>query len=140
MHENNFILNTDGGARGNPGPAAIGFVISTLSGKVLQKHGETIGDATNNQAEYKALIEGLKVILVLGGEKVVCLMDSELVVKQMQGKYKIKEQGLKILASEALRLIARLKNIEFKHIPREQNQLADQLVNGALDEEEESKK
>ncbi len=131
-----LIIYSDGGARGNPGPAAIGFVIYDEGGKVIKKFGHYLGITTNNQAEYKALIAALEECVELGAEKLVCHLDSELVVKQMQGKYKIREQGLKPLAADALRLTAKFLQVEFVHVPREKNKLADQLVNEVLDKEE----
>jgi ribonuclease HI len=135
MLNQTYILNSDGGARGNPGPAAIGYVIHNQKGEVVEKFGKTIGQTTNNQAEYKALIAGLESALSLGVEKIICLLDSELIVNQMKGKYKIKEPGLKVLASDVLRLTAKFKAMDFQHVPREKNQLADELVNQALDAE-----
>ncbi len=123
---------TDGGARGNPGPAGIGYVIS--SGKqVLQSYGEHIGDATNNQAEYQALIKALSAAATLGGTDIQCYLDSELVVRQLQGKYKVREENLKQLIGEVFRLMKSFLSIEFTHVPREKNKLADKLVNEALD-------
>ncbi len=130
---NKFIIYTDGGARGNPGPAAIGVVISNDAGEELKRVSQYIGETTNNQAEYKALIEALKQAATLGGERLVCHLDSELVVRQLQGQYKIKEPTLQPLAQEALRLMAKFAQVQFQHVPREKNKLADQLVNEALD-------
>jgi ribonuclease HI len=130
-----FIIYSDGGARGNPGPAAIGFVIYDMSGKAVKQFHHYLGITTNNQAEYKALIAALEEALKLGAEQIVCHMDSELVVRQLQGTYKIREPGLKPLASEVLRLTRNFMQVEFVHIPREKNKLADQLVNEALDKE-----
>lgn len=127
------ILYSDGGARGNPGPAAIGIAIYDPFGKELKRMGQVIGETTNNQAEYKALIAGLEQALVLGASLVVCHMDSELVVKQMQGKYKVREPGLQDLAPQVFRLLGKFKNVQFVHVSREKNELADQLVNDALD-------
>jgi ribonuclease HI len=130
-----LIIYSDGGSRGNPGAAAIGFVIYDLGGKVIKHFKHYLGITTNNQAEYKALIAALEEAVVLGAKQVVCHLDSELVVRQLQGKYKIKEPGLKPLAADALRLTAKFELVEFVHVPREKNKLADQLVNEALDEE-----
>jgi len=129
-------IYSDGGARGNPGPAAIGVVIYDDAKKILKRISQSIGSTTNNQAEYKALISGLEEALVLGGHDIVCHMDSELVVRQMQGKYKVREEGLKELAQQALKLSAKFTSVEFVHVPREKNKLADQLVNEALDKAE----
>lgn len=130
---NKLIIYTDGGARGNPGPAAIGFVIYNESSKILKKAGMCIGETTNNQAEYKALIKALEEARSLKAESIVCFLDSELVVRQLQGKYKVREEGLKPLATEVLRLVKNFSSVEFKHVPREKNKLADELVNEALD-------
>lgn len=131
---NKLTIYTDGGARGNPGPAGIGVVIFDSTQKELKRISRHIGSTTNNQAEYKALIAGLEQALESGGEEALCHLDSELVVRQMQGKYKVREEGLKDLAAQALRLTAKFKRVEFTHIRREKNKLADQLVNKALDE------
>lgn len=129
----NISIYSDGGARGNPGPAGIGAVITDDSGKVIAEISEYIGNGTNNQAEYKALIAGLTKALDLGFDSVTCFLDSELVVKQLKGQYKIREESLQHLAAEVLRLTARFKRIEFCHVPREKNRPADKLVNEALD-------
>lgn len=129
-----LIINTDGGARGNPGPAGIGVVICNDSQKIIGRHKQFIGEATNNVAEYKALILALTEAQKLGAAGLVINMDSELVVRQMQGRYKIKEPGLKVLATEALKLIQNFKNVEFVHVVREKNHLADKLVNEAIDQ------
>ncbi|MFH1175621.1 MAG: ribonuclease HI family protein [bacterium] len=137
-----IILNTDGGSRGNPGPAAIGIAISDLSGAVLKTYGETIGVATNNDAEYQALIFGLKKIkLLFGGEKakqmsIECRLDSELVVKQLDHEYKLKEERIQKFFIEIWNLMLDFGSVSFTHIPREQNKLADKCVNEALDKKE----
>ncbi|HTL39556.1 MAG TPA: ribonuclease HI family protein [Methylomirabilota bacterium] len=126
-------IHTDGGARGNPGPSAVGVVISDQDGRIIKKIGQVIGIKTNNQAEYEALILALTEAKALAAEQVECFLDSELVVKQVQGLYKVREEGLKPLASKVLSLTASFSQISFKHVPREKNQLADKLVNEALD-------
>lgn len=128
-----LIVYTDGGARGNPGPAAIGVVIYGVGERPIRQIGEYIGDGTNNQAEYKALIRGLTEAVMLSAKEVICFLDSELVVRQLIGKYKVKEPELKNLIAEVLRLSNKFLSIEFKHIPREKNKQADKLVNEALD-------
>ena len=128
-----LVIFSDGGARGNPGPAGIGVVIYDGSNKILKEIGRYIGSTTNNQAEYKALITGLEEAIDLKGHDLVCYLDSELVVKQMQGLYKVREEGLKELATQALKLTAKFVSVKFVHIPREKNKLADKLVNMALD-------
>lgn len=138
---NKIILNTDGGSRGNPGPAAIGVVVSDESGKVLHKCGETIGAATNNDAEYQALIFGLKKLKLLFGKdkvkglEIECRLDSELVVKQMNHEYKLKEEKIQKFFIEIWNLALDFASVKFIHIPREQNKLADKMVNEALDSE-----
>ena len=138
---NKIILNTDGGSRGNPGPAAIGVIVSNESGQVIKTYGETIGTATNNDAEYQALILGLKKAKsLIGKEKaksmaIECHLDSELVVKQMNHQYKLKDEKVQRYFIEIWNLMLDFDIVEFKHIPREQNKLADKCVNEALDAE-----
>ena len=130
-----YTINTDGGARGNPGPAAIGITLRSESGEIILKHKEKIGDATNNVAEYKALIKGLELALQNGAEDIVCVLDSELVVKQVNGLYRVKEDTLKILHAEVKTLLSKFKNFLVKHVKRKDNSDADKLVNEALDNE-----
>lgn len=124
---------TDGGARGNPGPAAIGIVIIDDKGKVLKKHAEYLGKLTNNQAEYKALIKGLELAKELKPQEVICYLDSELVVKQMKQEYKVKDRDLQPLFIKAWNLVIMLKKVSFHHISRELNKEADKLLNNELD-------
>jgi ribonuclease H / adenosylcobalamin/alpha-ribazole phosphatase len=126
-------LSTDGGARGNPGPAAYGYVLETDDGTVLAAHGETIGVATNNVAEYRALLAGLAKALDLGVDDVEVVSDSELVVRQMRGEYKVKNEALRELSEQARRLAQQLRSVRYTAVRREHNELADQLVNEALD-------
>jgi len=126
-------LSTDGGARGNPGPAAYGYVLEAEDGTVLAAEGETIGVATNNVAEYSALIAGLEKALELGVGEVEVVSDSELMVKQMRGEYRVKNEALRGLFLEASRLARQLGNVSYTAVRREHNKLADQLVNDALD-------
>ena len=128
-----LIINTDGGARGNPGPAGIGAVIADEAGQIIGRHKKYIGEATNNSAEYQALVLGLTEAGKLDATDLEIRMDSELIVRQMQGRYKIKEPALKILAGQALMLIKNFKSVSFRHVPREQNSRADKLVNEAID-------
>ena len=128
-----FTLNTDGGARGNPGPSAIGCVIKNSSGEVVNQFKEYIGIATNNVAEYSALIKGLSIALELDISSLSCFLDSELVVKQVNGIYRVKDENLKLLHSEVAVLKSKFKQISFNHVRREANSLADKLVNEALD-------
>jgi len=126
-------IYTDGGARGNPGPGAIGIVIKDDKGKVLKKEAKFIGQATNNQAEYKALIKGLEMAKDLKPAEIVCYLDSELVVKQMKQEYKVKDIDLQLLFIKAWNLVIMLKKVSFHHIPRELNKEADKLLNLELD-------
>jgi len=134
-----LIVYTDGGARGNPGPAAIGVVIEDRAGKILKQMGEYMGETTNNQAEYEALVRALGELKVMfGGQlrdlRVEVRMDSELVVRQLEGKYKVKDPGLKQqFAKVATLRLEAAPNMTFVHIPREKNFRADALVNAALD-------
>jgi ribonuclease HI len=128
-------LSTDGGARGNPGPAAFGYVIEAEDGGVLASHGEAIGVATNNVAEYRALLAGLERAAELGIDELEVVSDSELVVKQMRGEYRVKNAALRELSVEAARLASRVGRVTYTAVRREQNELADRLVNEALDAE-----
>jgi ribonuclease HI len=126
-------LFTDGGARGNPGPAAFGYVLEAEDGTVLEARGEAIGVATNNVAEYRALTAGLAKAAELGVDDLEVLSDSELLVKQMRGEYKVKNAALRELNEEAERVARRVGRVRFTAVPRELNELADRLVNDALD-------
>jgi probable phosphoglycerate mutase len=126
-------LSTDGGARGNPGPAAYGYVLEADDGTVLDARGETIGVATNNVAEYRGLVAGLAKAVELGIDEVQVVSDSELLVKQMRGEYKVKNEALRELSLEAASLARQLKNVSYTAVRRAHNELADKLVNDALD-------
>jgi ribonuclease HI len=126
-------LFTDGGARGNPGPAAYGFVLEAEDGTVLASDGQPIGIATNNVAEYRALNAGLERAAELGIDEVEVVSDSELLVKQMLGEYRVKNEALKLLNDQAHRLASRLRSVDYTAVRREHNELADRLVNEALD-------
>jgi probable phosphoglycerate mutase len=126
-------LFTDGGARGNPGPAAYAYVLEADDRTVLAAHGETIGVATNNVAEYRALVEGLKKAAELQLDELEVISDSELLVNQMRGSYKVKNEALRQLWREAMRLAAGFKKVSYDAVRREHNELADRLVNEALD-------
>jgi ribonuclease HI len=126
-------LSTDGGSRGNPGPAAYGYVLETDDGTVLDARGETIGVATNNVAEYRALLAGLEAALDRGVDELEVVSDSELLVKQMRGEYKVKNDALRELVEDAHALARRLARISYTAVRREHNELADRLVNEALD-------
>ena len=126
-------LSTDGGARGNPGPAAYGYVLEAEDGTVLDARGEAIGVATNNVAEYRALVAGLAKAVELRLDELEVVSDSELVVKQMRGEYKVKNAALAELKAEAESLARRLPKVVYTAVRREHNELADRLVNDALD-------
>ncbi|MGA4993538.1 bifunctional RNase H/acid phosphatase [Nonomuraea bangladeshensis] len=131
-----YVIEADGGSRGNPGPAGYGAVVKdAASGQVLAEAAEAIGVTTNNVAEYRGLIAGLQAVLRVGGEgaAVAVRMDSKLVVEQMAGRWKIKNEGLRPLASEAGALVRRLRVTEWTWIPRERNKHADRLANEAMD-------
>ena len=126
-------LFTDGGARGNPGPAAYAYVLEDEDGEVVAAHGEAIGVATNNVAEYSALIAGLEKAVELGVGELDVISDSELMVKQMRGEYRVKNAALRELSSEAQRLARALDAVTYTAVRREHNARADELVNRALD-------
>jgi len=128
-------LFTDGGSRGNPGQAAIGCVLEDPStGKVIREHMERIGITTNNIAEYRALIEGLRLARPYHPNTLLCSLDSELVVKQLSGEYRVKMHSLEPLVQEIRALSEQFPHVSFVHIPRDDNHRADALVNRALDE------
>jgi len=127
------VVHVDGGARGNPGPAAVAAVISTPEGDVLEKHGERIGHATNNVAEYRALLLGLDRAQARGARDVELVCDSELVVRQVSGEYKVKDEVLHRLHKQVIRALAELDSWSIRHVRREENVAADDLVNAALD-------
>jgi ribonuclease HI len=128
-------LSTDGGSRGNPGPAAYAYVLEAEDGTVLAAHGEAIGVATNNVAEYSALVAGLEKAVEMGVSDLEVISDSELMVKQMRGEYRVKNEALRGLSVHASRLAEKLESVSYKAVRREHNKLADQLVNEALDAE-----
>ena len=126
-------LFTDGGSRGNPGPAASAFVLEAEDGTVLDARGETIGVATNNVAEYRALVAGLERAREIGVSELEVVSDSELLVKQMRGEYKVKNRALQDLFLEASQLARGIERVTYTAVRREHNELADSLVNEALD-------
>jgi ribonuclease HI len=126
-------LFTDGGSRGNPGPAAYAYVLEAEDGTVLDARGETIGVATNNVAEYSALVAGLARAVDVGVDELEVVSDSELLVKQMRGEYKVKNRALQGLFLDASRLARRIHRVTYVAVRREHNELADSLVNEALD-------
>lgn len=137
----NYTIYTDGGARGNPGPAGSGAVIYSNDGKVLKRIALYIGETTNNQAEYKAVVAALEYMVTLLSDKIAnptiqMYLDSKLIVEQMNGRFKIKNEGLKPLYWQIRDLIMKLGGaVTFSFVPREKNTEADELVNLALDEE-----
>jgi len=129
-----FIINTDGGARGNPGPSAIGVVIRDTKGNVVFQAGKYIGETTNNQAEYQAVVFAFEKALELGATELEFKLDSELVVKQLTGEYKVKNQDLAQQFLKIWNLQNKFIKVSYKHVYREANKEADELVNKALDE------
>lgn len=127
------IIYTDGGARGNPGPAGIGAVIYNEHKKLLAEISEFLGVATNNQAEYKALIAAFRKAADLGAKELDCYLDSELVVKQLKGEYRVKDKDLAKLFLDIHNLSLSFKKISYTHVPRERNKEADLLANEAMD-------
>lgn len=127
------IIYSDGGARGNPGPAAAGCVILTEDGVVVEELSEYLGSATNNVAEYRALILALRRAIQLGFDHVVVRMDSELVVKQLNGLYRVKDPKMLDLYAEARKLLREFSDWQALHVLRSENKRADELVNAALD-------
>ncbi len=128
-----FVLYTDGAARGNPGPAAIAIVLLDSQGKQIEAFGTFIGEATNNEAEYRALLRGLELAISHQVDALEIRTDSELLAQQLKGHYRVRAPNLKSLYAQAQRLLARLRDVSIRHIPREQNRLADRLANHALD-------
>ncbi len=126
-------LSTDGGARGNPGPAAAAYVLEAEDGTVLDARGTAIGMATNNVAEYRALVDGLRRAVEIGVSDLEVVSDSELLVKQMRGEYRVKNETLRGLFLEASALASRIGRVTYTAVRREHNELADRLVNEALD-------
>lgn len=128
-----LIVNVDGGARGNPGAAAVAAVVSTPEGKVLEERGERIGEATNNVAEYRALLLGIERARELGADEVELIGDSELIVRQVRGEYRVKDAGLKPLHAAALAGLEEFDAWSIRHVRRDDNAAADRLVNEVLD-------
>jgi ribonuclease HI len=128
-----LVVNVDGGSRGNPGPAAVGVVVRDESGEVIVDAAEPIGTATNNVAEYRALIRGIEIAAEKGATELELRGDSELVVKQVRGEYRVKDANLKPLHAEARAKLSAFGEWSFNHVRREQNAEADALVNQALD-------
>ncbi len=127
------IVHVDGGARGNPGPAAAACVISTPDGETIAEHSELLGRATNNVAEYRALLLGLAKARELGAEEIEVIGDSELIAKQVQGLYKVKHEAMRPLYLQAMKALRDFESWSIRTVPRAQNAQADALVNAALD-------
>lgn len=128
-----LIIHTDGGSRGNPGPSGIGAVLKSPSGDLVAEVSEYIGEGTNNQAEYKAVIAALAKAKDLGAEELEFVLDSELVVKQLKREYRVKDKDLAPLFVKVYNGAMGFKNVSFRHVRREMNKEADALVNKALD-------
>jgi ribonuclease HI len=126
-------VNVDGGARGNPGPAAIGVVLRDGEGEVLEERGERIGRATNNVAEYRALLRGIELAAAHGATELELIGDSELVVRQVEGRYKVKDATMRELHAEVKRALEGFESWTIRHVRRESNAEADRLVNEVLD-------
>jgi ribonuclease HI len=127
------VVNVDGGSRGNPGPAAIAAVATGPSGEVLAERAETIGEATNNVAEYRALLLGIELARELGAEEVELVGDSLLIVHQVDGSYKVKQEHLKPLQRQVIAALDDWKRWSIRHVKRGENERADELLNEALD-------
>ena len=128
-----LVVNVDGGARGNPGPAAIAAVIRDPDGEVVEERTESIGPATNNVAEYRALLLGIERARALGADEIELVGDSELVVKQVRGEYRVKDAALKELYNRVRQKLERFDDWSIRHVRREDNEHADRLVNETLD-------
>jgi ribonuclease HI len=133
MTPDEVVVWTDGGARGNPGPAGYGVVVTTPGGQVLAEVAEGIGRATNNVAEYRGVIAGLRQAGALGARRVRIRADSLLVVNQQKGLWRVRNEGLRALAAEARRLAGQFERVVWEHVPRERNRHADALANRAMD-------
>lgn len=128
-----LILHTDGGSRGNPGPAAAGIVLDNTKGNCVKELGVFLGKATNNEAEYQALVYGMAAGLKLGATELECYLDSELIVKQLKGIYKMKNTRLKVFYQKIKQMEKMLEKVTYKHVKRDKNERADALVNEVLD-------
>ena len=133
MTPEEVVVWTDGGARGNPGPAGYGVVVTTPAGQVLAEVAEGIGRATNNVAEYRGAIAGLEQARALGARRVRVRADSLLVVNQQKGLWRVRNEALRTLSSEARRLAGQFERVVWEHVPRERNRHADALANRAMD-------
>ena len=128
------VVNVDGGARGNPGPAAVAAVLTTPAGELIEQLGKPIGRATNNVAEYRAMLLGIELAKSVGAREVELIGDSELIVKQVKGEYRVKDAGLQPLHAEVKAALGAFDRWSIRHVRREHNEAADRLVNETLDE------
>jgi len=126
------VIHSDGASRNNPGPAAIGATIKDEQGRLLATISRSIGRATNNQAEYRAVIAALEKAIKLGARQIELNLDSELIVRQVTGRYRVKNEALKPLFGRVEKLLGSLEGFSIRHVPRQQNQEADRLANSAL--------
>ncbi|HEY7150830.1 MAG TPA: ribonuclease HI family protein [Solirubrobacterales bacterium] len=133
MSARRLVVNVDGGARGNPGPAAIAAVVTDPSGEVVEERSEVIGPATNNVAEYRALLLGIECARALGAEEIELVGDSELIVKQVRGEYRVKDAALRELHDRVGTELEHFDRWSIRHVRREDNEHADRLVNETLD-------
>ena len=127
------VVNVDGGARGNPGPAAVAAVLTNPDGGLIEQLGKPIGHATNNVAEYRALLLGIELAKSVGAREVELIGDSELIVKQVTGEYRVKDAGLRPLHAEVKQALADFDRWSIRHVKRAHNEAADALVNETLD-------
>lgn len=128
-----LVVNVDGGSRGNPGPGAVAAVVQGADGRVLEEHGERIGDATNNIAEYRALLLGIERATALGATELELVSDSELVVRQVKGEYKVRDAILRDLHTQVFAALRPFRSWSIRHVRREENESADRIVNEVLD-------
>ena len=128
-----LVVNVDGGSRGNPGPAAIAAIAADAAGQILAERAETIGTATNNVAEYKALLLGIELAKELGASELELIGDSQVIVRQVQGRYKVKQEHLRPLHAEALKALEGFWKWSISDVRRAHNERADELLNEALD-------
>jgi len=128
------LVWSDGAARGNPGPAGAGAVITDPEGRVLERYGRFLGKQTNNYAEYQGLLLGLQKAMELGAREVGVRADSQLLIRQLEGKYRVRNAGLKPLHEQALKLLRSFEKFDLRHVPREENFNADEMSNRAIDE------
>ena len=133
MNAARLVVNVDGGARGNPGPAAIAAVVTTPTGEILEEGSETIGPATNNVAEYRALLLGIERAQALGAVEIELVGDSELIARQVRGEYRVKDEALRDLHAQVREALQGFERWSIRNVPREENEHADRLVNEALD-------